>query len=190
MESIGAAGVATPAPWWVILASGVAAAVAALVLLTQPGVDNLLAMLVLLALCWLWAGLLDLADLLLDRRRWGWKALGALTGVAAAWCILHHPLWSTLLVPLLLAQTLGGFALAVAVVQLVRSVCGAGPGMGVLGGQNLVLGVMLLFGPASVLVWGGAAILSVGGATTIVVALRLRLAGMLELTERSREFSG
>jgi uncharacterized membrane protein HdeD (DUF308 family) len=190
MESMDGPGVATPAPWWLVLANGFAAAAAALVMLTQPGVDNLLVTLVLLALCWLWGGLLELVDLLLDRRRWGWKALGALTGVAAGWSVLHQPIWSTLLVPLLLTQTLGLLALAVAAVQLLRCVLGAGPGMAVLGGQSLALGLVLLVAPVAVLVWAAAAILTVGGVAAILMALRLRLAGLLPVGERSREFSG
>jgi uncharacterized membrane protein HdeD (DUF308 family) len=190
MASLEAAGAATPAPWWLVLANGIASGAAALVLLTQPGADNLLALLVLLGAFWAFGGALELVDLALDRRRWAWKALGGLAGLAAGWAVLRHPLWSTLLVPLMLAQTLGIFALGVAIVQLLRTVCGAGQGMGVLGTQSLILGVVLLFGAPEILVWAGAAVLTVGGAAAIVTAFRIRLAGVLLVERRAREFGG
>src|SRR5206468_4691320 len=90
---------ATPPPWWLVLGRGAAFPVAALVLLTQPGADHLLTLLALLAVCWLAAAALDLADLWRDRTAWGWKLAGAAAAATAAGVVLRQPLWSTLLVP-------------------------------------------------------------------------------------------
>src|SRR5215469_15750207 len=110
---------APPVPTWLVLAQGIAAVLVALVQLTQPGVDNLLTMLTLLGVYWLLGGVLELVDLLIDGRRWPWRLIGAAAGVAAGIAVLREPLWSTQLVPHLVARTMGWFGLAAGIVYLV-----------------------------------------------------------------------
>jgi uncharacterized membrane protein HdeD (DUF308 family) len=181
---------AAPVPSWLVLVQGIASVVLALVQLTQPGVDNLLTLLVLLGGYWLLGGILELVDLTVDRRRWAWRLAGAAAGLAAGFVVLREPLWSTLLVPALVAPAMGWFGLAVGLVYLVRTLVGGGRGALVLGTQSLVLGVMLLCGAPQVIVWGGAAVAAMGGLATLVFALRGQLAGAAEQARRSRQVAG
>jgi uncharacterized membrane protein HdeD (DUF308 family) len=181
---------APPVPTWLVLAQGIAAVLVALVQLTQPGADNLLTMLALLGVYWLLGGILELADLAIDGRRPVWRLAGATAGIAAGFAVLREPLWSTLLLPHLLAPTVGWFGLAVGIVYLVRGLAGGGRGALVLGTQSLVLGVMLLSGSAPLISWGGAAVTGLGGSAALVVALRGRVAASVEQARRSREVTG
>jgi len=180
---------APPVPPWLILVQGIAAVVVAVVQLTQPGVDNLLAMLALLGGYWLLGGILELVDLAVHRR-WAWRLAGAAAGIAAGAVVLREPLWSTLIVPPLLTPAMGWSGLAVGAVYLVRMLAGGGPGALVLGTQSLVLGVMLLYAAPEVIVWGGAAVTGLGGLAALVVAMRVRLTDAVEQARRSRQLAG
>ena len=181
---------APPVPTWLLLTQGTAALLVALIQLTQPGVDNLLTMLTLLGAYWLLGGVLELADLAIDGRRRAWRLVGAAAGIGAGFVVLREPLWSTLLMPHLVAPTMGWFGLAVGVVYLLRAPVGGGRGSLVLGTQSLVLGVVLLFGSPPLISWAGAAVTGVGGPAALVVALRGRLAATVEQAGRSREVAG
>jgi uncharacterized membrane protein HdeD (DUF308 family) len=165
---------ATPAPWWVVLGQGTAFLAAAMVLLTQPGADHLLTLLALLAVCWLAGAGLDLVDLWRDRRAWAWKLLSALAGIGAGVLVLRQPLWSTLLVPATLLGWLGAFAVAVGALGLVRAAAGGGRGLAALGCLNLVMGVLLIAGSPSLVVWAGTAWAAIGGIGVLVAGVRLR----------------
>ncbi|TMC08969.1 MAG: hypothetical protein E6J41_11635 [Chloroflexi bacterium] len=177
-------------PAWLVLVQGIAALVVALVQLTRPGVDNLLAMLALLGGYWLLGGILELVDLAVHRRRWAWRLAGTAAGIGAGAVVLREPLWSTLLVAPLLTSAMGWFGLAVGAVYLARMLAGGGRGALVLGTQSLVLGVMLLCAAPQVIAWGGAAVTGLGGAAALVVAMRVRLTDAVEQARRSRQLAG
>ena len=178
------------APWWLVLGQGSALVAAALALLTQPGDDHLLTFVALMALCWLIAGCLDLADLWLDRRLWGWKLLSAAAGLGAGLYVLRQPLWSTLLVPSTLLAGLGAFGIALGAIGLARAAAVRGWVFAVLGGISLVMGVLLLVAPPLLVVWAGAAWAAVGGTAAVVTAVRLRTAGGPPEAEGARELAG
>jgi hypothetical protein len=182
---------ATPAPWWLVLGQGAAFVAAALVLLTQTGEDHLLTFIVLLGVCWLVAGGLDLADLWLDRRGWAWKLLGAIAGFGAALLVLRQPLWSTLLVPATLLSGLGAFGVAIGVLGVVRGVGGGGRELAGLGCLSLVMGVLLLVSSPVLVVWGGAALAAFGGAGGLVAGIHMRRARDSRAeARRARELAG
>lgn len=190
MDGLNGGTLAPAVPTWLVLTQGIAAVLVALIQLTQPGVDNLLTLLALLGGYWLLGGVLELADLAIDRRLWAWRLVGASAGIAAGLVVLRQPLWSTLLMPRLLAPAMGWFGLVVGVVYLVRTLAGGGRGALVLGTQSAVLGAMLLSGSPQVIAWGGAAVTGLGGPAALVVALRGRLATRGEQARRSREVAG
>ena len=177
-------------PSWLVRAEGAVSIVVALVLVTQPGVDNLLTVLALLGVCWLVGAALEVADLVADVQRWPWKALCAASGVAAAVVVLQQPLWSTVIVPVVLARTVGGFGLAVAAVRLLRALAGGGAGSGVPAAQSLLLGVLLLLASPATIVWGATALLGAGGVGAIVVASRIHFAEAGEQWRRVRQLVG
>jgi uncharacterized membrane protein HdeD (DUF308 family) len=177
-------------PSWLVRTQGIASVVVALVQLTQPGVDNLLTLLALLGGYWLLGGVLELVGLAIDRRRWPWRLAGAAAGIAAGFVVLREPLWSTLLVPTLLAPVVGWFGMAVGVVYLLRTLAGGGRGALVLGTQSLVLGVLLVYGSPQLAVWGGAAVAALAGPAALVVAVRVRRREAVERAGRARELAG
>ena len=178
---------APPVPSWLVLVQGIASFVVAMVQLTQPGVDHLLTLLALLGAYWLLGGLLELVDVAIERRRLPWRLVCAAAGFAAGLVVLREPLWSTLLVPPLLAPAIGWFGLAVGLVYLLRTVAGGGRGATVLGTLSVVLGVVLLCGSPEVTVWGAAAVAALGGPAALVVALRTRMSDAVERARRSRQ---
>ncbi len=180
---------ATP-PSWLVRADGAVSILVALVLVTQPGADNLLTVLALLGVSWLVGAALELLDLLADHRRWAWKALGAASGAAAAVVVLHQPLWSTVVVPVVLARTVGGFGLALAAVNALRTLAGGGAGSGVPAAQSLLLGMLLLLASPATMVWGATALLGAGGVAAIVVASQIRFAEAAEYARRARQVVG
>ncbi|HYW26714.1 MAG TPA: hypothetical protein VE953_21260 [Terriglobales bacterium] len=187
MGFLAGARLAPPVPSWLVLTLGVASLSVALVQLAQVGVDNLLTLLALLGVFWLLGGVLELADLAVEGRRWPWRLAGAAAGVAAGVAVLREPLWSTLLVPALLAPTVGWLGIAAGLVSLLRGLLGGGPGALVLGALSVVLGVVLVLAAPAAIVWFGAAAAAVGGAAAVVVAVG---APERPRAERSRELAG
>lgn len=164
-----------PAPPWLVRFDGAASVAVALLVLTQPGTDNLLTLLALLAVAWMIGGVLEVVDLSIDR--WGrtWKLLCGAAGFLAGTVVLHESLWSTLTVPGTIARVLGGFGAAVALIRLLRAATGGGLGVAVMGAQSLALALVLLFVPTSALVGVGATVTTVGGICLLAVGAQLRL---------------
>jgi len=188
--SLTADALAPPVPQWLLLTQGTAAVLVALIQLTQPGVDNLLTLLALLGGYWLLGGVLELIDLAIGGGHRAWHLVGAAAGIAAGFVVLREPLWSTLLVPHLLAPAMGWFGLAAGAISLVRALVGGGRGALVLGAQSVLLGVVLLWGSALVILWAGTAVVTVGGPAALVIALRGRLAATMGQARGSRQVAG
>jgi len=166
----GAGAIAPPVPAWLVRTDAFASIAVALLVLTQPGADHLLVLLALLGVYWLLGGILELVDLGIGSRRRAWRLLGAIAGIAAGMVVLREPLWSTLLVPALVAGSLGWFGLAAGGVRLLRAVLGGGPAAAVLGVESVLLGLVLLRAPPGVLVWAAAAVAIAAGTLAMVVA--------------------
>jgi uncharacterized membrane protein HdeD (DUF308 family) len=189
MRALASATFAPPVPSWLVLTQAIASVLLALVQFTQPGVDHLLTLLVLLGCYWLLWAVLELADLALTRQGWFWRLAAAAAGLAAAFVVLREPLWSTFLLPAAIASVMGWYALGAGALSLVRMLAGGGRGAPILGTQSLVLGVVLLHGAPEVTEWGGAAVAFMGGLATLVFALRGQLVGPGEQARRSRQLA-
>jgi uncharacterized membrane protein HdeD (DUF308 family) len=160
--------------WWLVLAQGAAAALAGLLVIAQPGDDNLLTLLAVLGLLWLASGVLELATLTRDHARWPSRLLCAGAQLWAAMTALRQPLWSTLLVPATLVGTLGTLAVVIGLLQLLRALRSGRRGTAALGVLHLLLGLILLLCPLPALVPVAALWTILGGAGVMAFGLRLR----------------
>jgi uncharacterized membrane protein HdeD (DUF308 family) len=131
-------------PWWLIMIAGIAAFIVGVLLLISPGV-SLVILVQLLGLYWLVTGILSIVSLFVDRSQWGWKLFAGILGILAGIIILRFPLWSALLIPTVLVLILAIQALIAGVIQIVHAFSGGGWGMGLLGGLNVIFGLILLF---------------------------------------------
>jgi uncharacterized membrane protein HdeD (DUF308 family) len=163
--------------WWIYLLYGTAAILLGLMLVTAPGI-TLLALTPFLGLYWLISGVLALVRTFIDRSvPWIWSLLVGILGIAAGLFVLRHTLVAALTVPAAIVIVLGMQALVMGALDIVGGLTGGGIGSFVLGGINILLGVLLLAAPlvaflAMPIVFG--AILLVQGIVLVSWAFHVR----------------
>lgn len=165
-------------PWWMILLEGIAALIIGLCFVISPGLTTLV-FLQFLGFYWLFSGILSLVDIFLDHSLWGWKLCVGILGILSGLVVIRNPLWSTLLLPVIVVIMLGIQGLIQGVAKIVEAFQGAGLGAVALGVLNILFGILLLFSPliavrALPIVVGIFAIL--GGVAAIVAAFRVHSA--------------
>lgn len=133
-------------PWWLIMIAGIAVFIVGLLLLISPGI-SLLVLVQLLGLYWLVTGILSLVSLSVDRSHWGWKLFTGILGILAGLIVVRDPIWSAILVPIVLVIILAIQALLAGITQLVHAFSGGGAGLTILGVLNIIFGLILLFRP-------------------------------------------
>jgi uncharacterized membrane protein HdeD (DUF308 family) len=127
---------------------------------------------------WLITGLLGLVQVFVDRSTpWIWSLLSGLVGILAGLFVLRHPLLAALTVPTVLVIVLGIQGLAMGVLQIIGGFKGGGIGPFILGGINILVGILLLGSPIAAalavpLVFG--VLLLIQGAGLIILAFRTR----------------
>jgi uncharacterized membrane protein HdeD (DUF308 family) len=126
--------------------AGVAVFIVGLLFLISPGM-SLLLLIQLLGLYWLVTGILSLVSIAVDRNRWGWKPFTGILGILAGLIVMRDPLWSAVLVPLVLVIILAIQALLAGISQLVHAFSGGGFGLTILGVLNIIFGIILLVRP-------------------------------------------
>lgn len=135
--------------WWLFLLEGIAAIVFGLLLLTAPGA-TLVALAMVLGLYFLAMGILELVRMFVDRSvPWFWSLLIGIVGVAAGILVLNHPLFAALALPTTLVVYLGILGLVFGVFGIIGAFSGGGIGSFVLGGINLLIGLLLLSSPVA-----------------------------------------
>ncbi|WP_161975381.1 HdeD family acid-resistance protein [Tengunoibacter tsumagoiensis] len=165
-------------PWWLALLEGVALLIIGLLLLFSPGL-TLLVLVQTVGFYWLISGILALVSLFVDQTFWGLKLFAGILGILAGFAVIRNPLWSLVLLPTLLILLLGIQGLINGVLKLWHAFQGGGIGMGVLGGVNIIFGLILVLRPLIALavfpyVLGVFAV--VGGILAIAAAFRVRSA--------------
>ena len=135
--------------WWLFLLEGIAAIVFGVLLLTAPGA-TLVALAMVLGLYFLAMGVLELVRMFVDRSvPWFWSLLVGVIGVAAGILVLNHPLFAALALPATLVIYLGILALVFGVFGIISAFSGGGIGSFVLGGINILIGLLLLGSPVA-----------------------------------------
>lgn len=165
-------------PWWLFLLQGIVAIILGIMLFAAPGA-TVTFLIQVLGWYWLIKGIFDIVSIFVDHSAWGWKLFMGILGILAGIVVLQHPLWSTVLVPTVLAIILGIQGIIGGIIGLIMAFKGGGWGAGILGALSIIFGLILLFNPvvsavALVFVAGGFAI--VGGIAAIVMAFRYRAA--------------
>lgn len=165
-----------PFPWWLLLIEGIALVIIGILLITATGMT--LAVLVqVLGIYWLVKGIFNLVSIFIDSALWGWKLFAGVIGVLAGLAVIQHPLYATIFVPSVYAVFLGIAALIGGGVNLFQAFQGAGWGTGLLGGVNILFGILLLANPllgAATLVIVLAIFALIGGIAAIIGAFQLR----------------
>lgn len=174
---VGTPGLTRPAPLprWLVLLQGIVALVFGILLLVYP-IGTLGVLVVFLGVYWLINGIFVLASLYSDRTDLWWKMLVSVLGILAGILVLAYPLYSTILLPTLLAIIIGVEGLIIGAVQLARGLGGAGWGAGILGIVSIIFGLILVANPfvaALALVVVLAVLAIIGGCAAIIIALRM-----------------
>jgi uncharacterized membrane protein HdeD (DUF308 family) len=159
--------------WWVFLLQGFAGIILGLMLVTQPGA-TIVALTTFLGFYWLITGLLGLVQ---GSTPWIWSLLSGLVGILAGLFVLRHPLVAALTVPTVLVIILGIQGLVMGVLQIIGGFKGGGIGPFILGGINVLVGILLLGSPIAAalavpIVFG--VLLLIQGAGLIILAFRAR----------------
>jgi uncharacterized membrane protein HdeD (DUF308 family) len=163
--------------WWVFLLQGFAGIIVGLMLLTEPGA-TIVALTTILGFYWLIMGLLALVQAFVDHSTpWVWSLLTGIVGILAGIFVLRHPLIAALTVPAVLVVILGVQGLIMGVLEIIGGLMGGGIGSFILGGINVLVGLLLLGSPvaavlAAPLVFG--VILLIQGVGLIALAFRAR----------------
>jgi uncharacterized membrane protein HdeD (DUF308 family) len=163
--------------WWIFLLQGFAGIILGLMLVTQPGA-TIVALTTFLGFYWLVTGLLGLVQVFVDRSTpWIWSLLSGLVGILAGLFVLRHPLVAALTVPTVIVIILGIQGLAMGVLQIIGGFKGGGIGPFILGGINVLVGILLLGSPIAAalavpVVFG--VLLLIQGAGLIILAFRAR----------------
>jgi len=164
-----------PLPRWLVLLQGIVALALGILFLAYP-VGTLVVLIVFLGIYWLVNGIFVLASLYSERSDWGWKMLVGILGILGGILVLAYPLYSTILLPTLLAIIIGVEGLIIGAVQLARGLGGAGWGAGILGIVSIIFGLILIANPfvaALALVVILAILAIIGGCAAIILALRM-----------------
>jgi uncharacterized membrane protein HdeD (DUF308 family) len=97
---------------------------------------------------WLIMGLLGLVQVFVDRSTpWIWSLLSGLVGILAGLFVLRHPLVAALTVPTVIVIVLGIQGLVMGALQIIGGFEGGGIGPFILGGINVLVGILLLGSP-------------------------------------------
>ena len=133
-------------PWWLAMIGGITAFVVGLLFLISPGM-TLLVLVQFLGTYWLITGILSLVSLCIDSTQWGLKLVSSVLGILAGLVVLRDPLWSTVLIPSVLAVIVAIESLIMGVSQFILAIRGGGFGLAVLAILNIIFGIVLLSNP-------------------------------------------
>ena len=133
-------------PWWLVLLYGLSNIIIGLLLVTAPGITTAI-IVQLLGLYWLIIGIISVVSIFIDFTKWFLKLLAGLIGIAGGIIVVNHPLWSSVIVPSAAATLLGFVGVIIGIILIYRAFTGEGWGLGILGGLNIVLGIVLLTNP-------------------------------------------
>src|SRR5260370_2945380 len=133
--------------WWVFLLQGFAGIILGLMLVAQRGA-TVVAVRTVRGFYWLITGLLGLVQVFVDHSTpWIWSLLGGLVGILAGLFVLRHPLVAALTVPTVIVIILGIQGLVMGALQIIGGFKGGGIGPFILGGINVLVGILLLGSP-------------------------------------------
>ena len=164
--------------WWLVLLQGIAVLILGILLITNPAV-TVATLVIFLGIYWLIDGVFSLIRIFVGHSdiHWGWLLARGILGILAGLYVVQHPLWATLLVPAVLVIVMGIQGIIMGTIGLVQAFKGGGWGVGILGGINIIFGLILLFNAliaATVLPFVLGIFGIVGGIIAIIQSFRIR----------------
>jgi uncharacterized membrane protein HdeD (DUF308 family) len=162
--------------WWLILMEGIVTLIIGLLALTYPA-TTVIALVQLLGLYWLIAGILRLTSLFQNRKLFWLKLVSGILGILAGIVVLQHPLLSPLVVGAWVIILMGVDGLLIGALELIQALQGRGWGTGILGVVNVLFGFFLLSNPLGLafalpMLIGLTSV--IGGIAAIILAFRVR----------------
>ena len=163
-------------PWWAILVQGILAVVIGILLLLDPAA-TIFVYLQFLGVYWFTMGIFNLITIFNNRAGRGKKLGSGILGILAGLLVILHPLWSTLLLPAIMAALLGFIGFLMGVISLIAVYQGQGWGMITMGVLSFLFSALLFASPiaSGVILTGIFGLISViGGISTVLAAIKER----------------
>ena len=136
-------------PWWLVLINGICALFIGILLLIAPAKTTFL-LVQFLGIYWLISGLFSIVRIFIGGGdiHWGWLLFSGILGIIAGILVLQHPLWSTALVPTVVAIIIGIYGIMAGIISLVEAFRGGFKwGALILGVLAIIFGLLLLLNP-------------------------------------------
>jgi len=171
-------------PWWLTLIMGILAFVVGAILLWAPAknkADTYQLLIALLGLYWLIGGIVGIIAMFVDHTAWGWKLFMGIVSIIAGGYILMYPIAAAVALPRIFVLILGLWALFEGIILLFMAFKGGGWGAGILGGVEIIFGLILLgeygkLGSGVMMIWAAALWALIGGVVMVIQAFRQRKA--------------
>lgn len=164
-------GMASLCLWWLVLLQGIVTLILGIMFLAQP-FETLAVLVVFLGAYWFVTGIFTLIGLAVDKSNAAMKAILGVLSIIAGIVILAHPLYSALMVPLILITFIGAWAIVMGAISLYGGFKGGGWGSTALGILGIIFGIILLAAPyiALALLPTVLGIFGVAGGLSVIVA--------------------
>ncbi len=167
-------------PWWLLSIEGVIAIILGSILLWAPAKtkeDTWIILVVILGIYLLINGILGLARLFQNQRRWGLKLFSAIISILVGFYILIYPAAVVAALPVIILLVLGIWSCIHGVTRLVTATEGGGWGSAILGVLLIILGIILIVNFANpafglVLVYIAGAAILIAGFSLIIRSFR------------------
>lgn len=163
-------------PWWALLLQGLLAIIIGIVFLIYPQ-RTVEVVVWLFGIYLLFAGVVSLVSIFIDRSSLAWKLIFGILGVLAGGYLIANPTQGAIAVPTTIAILIGVLALIMGAIMLLAAFRGGGWGAGVLGILVIVLGLLMLGSPyiaAASLLYLLAFFAIAGGIILVYVAFKAR----------------
>jgi uncharacterized membrane protein HdeD (DUF308 family) len=165
-----------PFPWWTILLQGLLAIILGIVFLVYPQ-QTVGVVIWLFGIYLLFAGIVSLVSIFVDRSSLPWKLIFGILGIIAGGYLIANPMEGAVTVPAAIGIIIGIIALAMGAIMLLAAFKGGGWGVGIFGILVVILGLLILGSPyvaAATLLYLLAFFAIAGGAILVYVAIKVR----------------
>jgi uncharacterized membrane protein HdeD (DUF308 family) len=163
-------------PWWAVLLQGLLAIILGILFLVYP--QRTVGVVVwLFGIYLLFAGVVSLVSIFVDRSNLAWKLIFGVLGVIAGGYLIVNPTTGAVVVPTTIAIIAGFLALMMGAIMLLAAFRGGGWGAGILGILVIILGLLILGSPyvaAATLLYLLAFFAIVGGVILVYMAFIVR----------------
>jgi uncharacterized membrane protein HdeD (DUF308 family) len=147
--------------------------------LTVRPASTLLALIWLLGVYFLTAGVVSLVSIISDRSNLIWKLVYGIMGAVAGLFIIGNPVIGAIILPATMALYIGVMAMVMGIIILIAAFKGGGAGEGIMGLLSIIFGIILIGSPfiaALTLLYFQAMMAIAGGLVLIFAAFKVKKA--------------